>query len=118
MFHTLMLIPTDAEAYSYWPIVAHFDTNVDHLLMVTAPTSCGAEVLRAVLFDGATPPPCDHFLWGFATQAVDASHITRWSVIRITADTRGGVEYLATYQSDRLWSGIHPSYTDTIVEDS
>lgn len=110
----LILIPTAAEAYSYWPIVGAIDLdNPGNILTFTRPIHDRTELDRLLndTVDG-NPPPCDHFFWG--NQTIDGSRCKRWSVIEVRSqndgDIEGDLDGRVKYQRDRLASGWHVSY--------
>lgn len=114
-YHALVLMPEDAAAYAYGPILAtiDFDELPDGSKFTRATDHPN---LAEILNSGKVPEPrC--FLWGeYPTVMVDCSRIKRWVVTRLRSTDALGAERLATNQADRLSSGLHPAYW-TLIKD-
>jgi hypothetical protein len=102
--HALILMPRVAYAYAYWPERASIS-------LAEAPLTITYRV--TTLEDIQNGRPVDFvpegFMWG--DDVVDCRKYTDWLVVTVTAETQDRLDYLVTYQRDRLLSGLYPSYT-------
>jgi hypothetical protein len=102
--HALILMPAIAVAYSYWPIRARITLD-DAPLTITYRVTTLEDIQNGRAVDFVP----EGFMWG--DDVVDCRKYTDWIVVTVTAETQNRLDYLVRYQTERLWSGLYPSYT-------